>query len=109
MMFKPIREERLGLRQSVAGWEIQPAARLSGWRWRAPEGQAAGAFLHLSPTHVLLHHPDGSQNRLELPIPTKDALLGMLAAAAGIAGVAIFLIALLRLWQRRAIKSSQEL
>lgn len=100
MIFDPIRKEVLGERQRVAGWEFQPVARLSGWRWRAPEGQAAGAFLHLSPTHVILYHPDGAQDHLALPIPTKDALQGMLAAAAGIAGVAIVLITALRLLRK---------
>lgn len=90
-----------GEKQTLGDYTLQPSARLSRWQWRG-SGNAVAGFFHLSPTHVTLYHPDGGQSRLTLPIPTKDALLGMLAACIAIAGVAGALIVAARLWAQRS-------
>ena len=100
---KPQRYDHLveGQPIAAAGYQLTPVARLSGWRWLHPNGQAGFAFVHLSPTEVIVQPPDGAEQRLPLTIPTKNALFGMLGGAAALAAVCTAVMVLARLLARR--------
>ena len=97
------RHDRLveGQPVAAAGYQLRPVARLSGWHWLHPNGRAGFGFVHLSPTEVVVQPPEGEEQHLALPIPTKNALFGMLGAAAGLAVVCTAIMALARLASRR--------
>lgn len=69
----------------VSGFKIQPVARLKGWHWSAPNGNAGGGIVSLAPAEVIVQDPNGGEQRLALSNPNKGPLAGMFAAATSIA------------------------
>ncbi len=77
----------MGEPQEIAGFKIQPVARLTGWHWTSRNGNAGGGVMRLSPIEVVVQDANGGEQRLALPNPTRGALLGMLAGGIGVAAV----------------------
>ena len=78
-----MRQLIVGEPRPIGRFYLQPVARLTGRSWSVPDGKAGGGFLRLSPTEVIVHDLEGFQQRLPLPIPTKDALIRLAGDCSG--------------------------
>ncbi len=100
-----IDDELVGEALAVGDVTLKPVARRSGKRWSMPAGQAGqgkAGFVHISPTAVVVQYQDETEERLPLPIPSKQVLYGMLTGAAAFAASCIGIMMVASIWAWRS-------
>jgi len=99
-----IDRQLLGEPISVGDRTIQPVARMGGWYGSqyGPTGGGAGAWLRLSPVEVIVQESDGSERRVPVTDPTREAMRAIAQSGLIVAGLCWLIM--LALWLRRRKK-----
>ena len=68
---------------------IQPVAQVAGWAASGGDetGGGAGAWLRVKPVEVVVREGDGTERRVPITEPTREAMRGMVLSALLVAAV----------------------
>jgi len=68
---------------------IRPIAQVAGW---VGTGGGAGAWLRVTPIEVVVHEGDGTERRVPITDPTREAVRGIVLSALLVAAVCWLII-----------------
>lgn len=73
---------------------IQPAAQVAGWvgSGGGETGGGAGAWLRVTPVEVVVREGDGTEHRVPITDPTREAMRGIVLSAFLVAAVCWLII-----------------
>jgi hypothetical protein len=78
----------------IGGRTIQPVARVAGWYGQT--GGGAGAWLRIIPVEVIVRESDGTEYRVPVTDPMREAMRGIIFSALLVAGVCLLFMFILR-------------